>query len=235
MGRPLKIKKSTTIDIGFNNFGNLTASSVGSTSFTSSQFVGVVGGANASIATATFPVVACNANINGLGNTASYIIRQKGATKYLVGSTDTTTAANIVAGSSYLIVTAGTTTFTSIGAPATATVGDIFTANQAGTGTGTVNLVGQCLLANEANIANLTANTMHILFSFDGDEANTAPVARLDNRFVFNYNASNTANTMFSSNFFTTGNTMPKSGAEADTFSNSTGNILTGLITNYQS
>jgi hypothetical protein len=153
----------------------------------------------------------------------------------LVGSVDATDAANIVAQSSYRIVSVGTTSFTSIGAPATATVGDIFTANQAGTGTGTVNLVGQCLLANEANIANLTANTMHILFSFDGDEANTAPVARLDNRFVYNYNASNTANTMFSSNFFTTGNTMPKSGAEADTFSNGTGNILTGLVTNYQS
>jgi hypothetical protein len=114
-------------------------------------------------------------------------------------------------------------------------VGDIFTANQAGTGTGTVNLVGQCLLINEANVANLTANTMHILFSFDGDDANTAPVARLDNRFVYNYNAANTANVQFISNFFNTGNTMPKSGAEADTFSNATGNILTGLVTNYQS
>ena len=31
MGRPLKIKKSTTIDIGFNDFGNLTAANVGST------------------------------------------------------------------------------------------------------------------------------------------------------------------------------------------------------------
>lgn len=235
MGRPLKIKKSTTIDIGFNSFGNLTASSVGSTSFTSSQFVGVVGGANASIATAGFPVVSCDANINGLGNTAAYIIRQKGATKYLVGSTDATAAANIVAGSSYRIVTAGTTSFTSIGAPVTATVGDIFTANAAGTGTGTVNLVGQCLLANEANAAALTANTMSILFSFDGNVSNTTPVARLENRFVFNYNASNTANTMFSSNFFTTGNTLPKSGAEADTFTNNTGNIVTGLVSNFTS
>jgi hypothetical protein len=235
MGRPLKIKKSTTIDIGFNDFGNLTASSVGSTSFTSSQFVGVVGGVNDGIATSAYPVVACRANINGVGQSTAYIVRQKGATKYLVGDTSATTAANIVAGSSYRIVTAGTTSFTSIGAPVTATVGDIFTANRAGTGTGTVNLVGQCLLINEANVANLTANTMHILFSFDGDDANTAPVARLDNRFVYDYNAANTANVQFISNFFNTGNTMPKSGAEADTFSNATGNILTGLVTNYQS
>jgi hypothetical protein len=98
-----------------------------------------------------------------------------------------------------------------------------------------VNLVGQCLLANQANAAALTANTMSILFSFDGNVSNTTPVAKLENRFVFNYNASNTANTMFSSNFFNTGNTMPKSGAEADTFTNTTGNIVTGLVSNYTS
>jgi hypothetical protein len=235
MGRPLKIKKSTTIDIGFNDFGNLTASSVGSTTFTSSQFVGVVGGVNAGTATSAYPVVACRANINGLGDTTAYIIRQKGATKYLVGSQAPTTAANIVAGSSYLIVTAGTTSFTSIGAPVTATVGDIFTANQAGTGTGTVNLVGQCLLANQANAALLTANTMQILFSFDGDYANTAPVAKLENRFVYDYNASNTANVQYLSNFFNTGNTLPLSGADVATATNGTGNIFTGLVTNYQS
>ena len=238
MGRPLKIKKSTTIDIGFNNFGNLTASSVGNTSFTSSQFVGVVGGANTSIATAAYPVVACNANINGVGNTAAYIIRQKGATKYLVGSDVDQFANAITANSSYVITALGTTGvsgFTSIGAPVTANVGDIFTANAAGTGTGTVNLVGQCLLANQANAALLTANTMSITFSYDGNVSNTTPVARLENRFVWDYNASNTANVQYSSNFFNTGNTLPLSGAEAETFSNGTGNILTGLVTNYTS
>ena len=235
MGRPLKIKKSTTIDIGFNNFGNLTASSVGSTSFTSSQFVGVVGGANASIATSAYPVVACNANINGLGNTAAYIIRQKGATKFLVAADIATDAANIVANRSYVIVSAGTTSFTSIGAPVTATVGDIFTANAAGTGTGTVNLVGQCVLANQANAALLTANTMSITFSYDGNVSNTTPAAKLENRFVYSYNSSNTANVQYSSNFFTTGNTMPQSGAEPTTFTNGTGNILTGLVSNYTS
>ena len=234
MGRPLKIKKSTTIDIGFNNFGNLTAPVI-PTGLTSAQFIGVVGGANTGVATATYPVVACDANINGVGNTAAYIIRQKGATKYLVGSTVATDAANIVAQSSYRIVSVGTTSFTSIGAPVTANVGDIFTANAAGTGTGTVNLVGQCLLTNQANAAALTANTMSITFSYDGNVSNTAPVAKLQNRFVWDYNASNTANVQYSSNFFNTGNTLPLSGAEADTFSNGTGNIVTGLVTNYTS
>ena len=197
MGRPLKIKKSTTIDIGFNNFGNLTASSVGSTSFTSSQFVGVVGGANASIATSAYPVVACNANINGLGNTAAYIIRQKGATKFLVAADIATDAANIVANRSYVI--------------------------------------GQCVLANQSNAALLTANTMSITFSYDGNVSNTTPAAKLENRFVYSYNSANTANVQYSSNFFTTGNTMPQSGAEANTFTNGTGNILTGLVSNYNS
>jgi len=81
----------------------------------------------------------------------------------------------------------------------------------------------------------LTANTMSILFSFDGDEANTAPVAKLENRFVYDYNASNTANVQYSSNFFTTGNTLPKSGADVATATNGTGNIFTGLVTNYTS
>jgi hypothetical protein len=234
MGRPLKIKKSTTIDIGFNNFGNLTAPVI-PTGLTSAQFIGVVGGANTGVATATYPVVACDANINGVGNTAAYIIRQKGATKYLVGSTVATDAANIVAQRSYRIVSVGTTAFTSIGAPVTANVGDIFTANAAGTGTGTVNLVGQCLLTNQANAAALTANTMSITFSFDGDTANVTPVAKLDNRFVYNYNSSNTANVQYSSTFFDTGNTTPKSGADVATFTNGTGNITTGLVTNYTS
>ena len=126
-------------------------------------------------------------------------------------------------------------TFTSIGAPVTANVGDIFTANAAGTGTGTVNLVGQCLLINQANAAALTANTMSITFSFDGDTANVTPVAKLDNRFVYDYNASNTANVQYSSTFFDTGNTTPKSGADVATFTNGTGNITTGLVTNYTS
>jgi hypothetical protein len=76
---------------------------------------------------------------------------------------------------------------------------------------------------------------MSITFSFDGNSSNVVPVAKLENRFVYDYNASNTANVQYLSNFFNTGNTMPKSGAEADTFTNTTGNILTGLVTNFTS
>jgi hypothetical protein len=112
---------------------------------------------------------------------------------------------------------------------------DFFTANQAGTGSGTVNLVGQCLLANQANPALLAANTMSITFSYDGNPANVTPVAKLENLYVWNYNSSNTANTQFSSTFFDTGNTTPKSGAEVETFANATGDIVLGLITNYTS
>jgi hypothetical protein len=90
-------------------------------------------------------------------------------------------------------------------------------------------------LINTANAAALTANTMSITFSLDGDPANVTPVAKLENRFVYDYNASNTANVQYSSNFFNTGNTFAKSGADIATFTNGTGNIVTGLVTNYTS
>ena len=45
MGRPLKIKKSTTIDIGFNDFGNVEVPVI-PVGMTSTEFLGVVGGAN---------------------------------------------------------------------------------------------------------------------------------------------------------------------------------------------
>jgi hypothetical protein len=85
MGRPLKIKQSTTTDIGFNAFSTLTDPVI-PTGFTSTDFLGVVGGANTSIATATYPVVACSANINGGGNVSAYIITQKGSSQFLVAN-----------------------------------------------------------------------------------------------------------------------------------------------------
>lgn len=84
MGRPLKIKKSTTKDIGFNSFDQLT-NPVFPVTLTATEFVGVVGGANASIATATYPVVACQVNVDaGTGVEDGYIVRQKGSIQYLV-------------------------------------------------------------------------------------------------------------------------------------------------------
>jgi hypothetical protein len=87
MGRPLKIKKSTTKDIGFNDLGSL-ANPVYPATLNTDQFLGVVGGANASVATSSYPVVKCQVFIAGESTEeAGYIIRQKGTTKYLVYGT----------------------------------------------------------------------------------------------------------------------------------------------------
>ena len=56
MGRPLKIKKSTTKDIGFNSISELTNPVYPST-LNQSQYLGVVGGENTSVATTDYPVV----------------------------------------------------------------------------------------------------------------------------------------------------------------------------------
>jgi len=83
MGRPLKIKKSTTKDIGFNSFGSLT-NPVFSATLTADDFVGVVGGDN-DVASTTYPVVSIQVNVDaGTGVEEGYIVRQKGSTKYLV-------------------------------------------------------------------------------------------------------------------------------------------------------
>jgi hypothetical protein len=84
MGRPLKIKKSTTTDIGFNNLGSLT-NPVYPVTLTASNYFGVVGGANASIATTSYPVISCQVNVDaGTGVENGFIVRQKGSTTYLV-------------------------------------------------------------------------------------------------------------------------------------------------------
>jgi hypothetical protein len=236
MGRPLKIKKSTTIDIGFNDFGNLTAATI-PTGLTSNQFIGVVGGANASIATAAYPVVLIGANVNGVVGNA-YIIRQKGTTKYLVGAQDTVTANVLTPGFSYVITALGTTDWTAIGATTSnPNVGDIFTATAASTdGSGTASDVGVCILTNQGNTAALTSGQMNMLFSYNGNVANVVPVQRLKNKFILDY-----ANTEYAATFFDTGNTTPKSGAEVATWGtngstqNSTGTLTTGEVQNYTS
>ena len=84
MGRPLKIKKTTTKDIGFNSF-NALENPVFPVTLTETNFFGVVGGANASVATSAYPVVACNVNVDaGTGVEAGFIVRQKGSIQYLV-------------------------------------------------------------------------------------------------------------------------------------------------------
>jgi len=83
MGRPLKIKKTTTKDIGFNAWDQLTNPVYGN-DFTASEFLGVVGGAHTGVATATYPVVKCRVKIGANAEADGWIIRQKGNTKYLV-------------------------------------------------------------------------------------------------------------------------------------------------------
>ena len=85
MGRPLKIKKTTTVDIGFNAWDQLT-NPVYNDTFNSDQYLGVVGGndTGGTLATAAYPVVKCRVFITGFSEADGYIIRQKGSTKYLV-------------------------------------------------------------------------------------------------------------------------------------------------------
>lgn len=70
MGRPLKIKESATKDIGFNNPAG-------------GSYYGVVGGTDA-LSTASNPTVKIRVKVGANSEADGYIIRQKGATKYLV-------------------------------------------------------------------------------------------------------------------------------------------------------
>lgn len=97
MGRPLKIKESFTVDIGFNNVGSLT-NPVYPETLATSNYLGVVGGVRAT-ATLGHPVVACIVNVDaGTGVEDGVILRQKGTTKYLVlgDSSGVTAVCNLV-------------------------------------------------------------------------------------------------------------------------------------------
>jgi hypothetical protein len=186
MGRPLKIKKSTTSDIGFNPFSALTNPVYPSdpTTFDGTEYIGVVGGANASVASAAFPVVKCRAFIVGAEDDA-YIITQKGTTKYQVATVTAVNDEDIVAGRAYRILTVGTTNWAAIGASdSNAAVGDVFTATGAGSGTGTVQNVGTCVLANQAD-GSLTLGNMNISLS-QGDST-AQLISKLTNKFALDY------------------------------------------------
>ena len=70
MGRPLKIKESATVDVGFDNP-------------TGGQYYGVVGG-DTDLSTYAHPVTKIRVKITGETEADGFIIRQKGASKYLV-------------------------------------------------------------------------------------------------------------------------------------------------------
>ena len=83
MGRPLKIKKTTSTDIGFNGVSTLTAPVVPVT-LDGTEYFGVTGGSN-TVDSAAYPTLKCRVFVPGAGAEADgWIIRQKGSTKYLV-------------------------------------------------------------------------------------------------------------------------------------------------------
>lgn len=102
MGRPLKIKKTTTKDIGFNSFDELQ-SPVYPVTVSATEFYGVVGGDDSSgtLATATYPTVKIRVKIGSNAEADGSIIRQKGSIKYLVTdgtNTGVCTLANLADG-----------------------------------------------------------------------------------------------------------------------------------------
>jgi hypothetical protein len=226
MGRPLKIKKTTTKDIGFVELGQLE-SPVYPDTLNTDQFIGVVGGANAiggsSVATSAYPVVRVQVHLAtggpGSAEAAGFIITQKGATKYLVADTTSVNDEDLVPGRTYIIATVGTTDWQACGASPRGDIGgvlqyaagDIFTATAVGAGTGTAFEVGICALANEATGA-LSAGNMNIAI-FNGDSTDIL-VSKLTNKFALDYS---TPKVRYLVNFFTDEGTEIKSGTVGQT------------------
>ena len=260
MGRPLKIQKIIStgnpgVDNGYPNFGSLTNPVYNSANtLNSAEFVGVVGGSN-TVDTAAYPTVKCRVFITGIAaEEDGYILRQKGAHKYLVGGTTARTA--LVSGVAYRITTVGDTDWNSYGLYGTAAVGTVFTATGAlaNTGTGRVNAVGVCVLSSEAD-SSLTEGNMNITYSV-GDSTATN-VSKLTNKFLQNFaggatgGAANTGdvwaaadtvdNVAYVANFFTDEGTMAKSGAEVNTWGtngseqNAGGTLDLGIVENFNS
>jgi len=227
MGRPLKIKKTTTKDIGFNSFSSLdTPTAVIPVGMTSSEFLGVVGGGNVNIATSDYPVVAITANVNGQQGSA-HIITQKGQIKYLVSGENSVSAGSFTPGFSYQILSLGTTNWTAIGAGVNPQVGQVFTATGAGSGTGTASDAGQCTLVASGS---LTSGQMNMVFDVNGG---AVYASRLTNKYIWDNN-----NVCYAVNFFVSGETTPvtlASVAVANTtgwFTANTTSIVTGQIVN---
>ena len=166
MGRPLKIKISETVDAGYNNPGDDVANRTPS----GELFFGVVGG-NISTSSNTFPVTTTRVRPTGGSITAEgegFILRQKGASKFLVSRLDASAIdpANAVVGGTVRVVAVGDTDWASMGAgKGTIAVGHIFTveAASAAGSSGTVAECGICTLANEADGA-LSTGSMTVTY-----------------------------------------------------------------------
>ena len=253
MGRALKIQKNNVgsgstvtgdppvtaynqtvlTGAGYPNFGSLTSPATpynSADTLDSTQFVGVVGGSPAtSTPSTTFPEVLAAVNIlladdTNTGAGAGRLIRQKGAHKFLVAYTASTTAdESLIVGQAYQIAVLGTTDWQACGAGSDATVGDVFTAVAVGSGSGEAYPVGQCVLSNTGSP---TAGNMSIEYSV-GDSA-AVYASYITNKWIRdwngmtygNYSNSNDGENIYSSenfyvtNFFTDEGTVTWSGAE---------------------
>jgi len=234
MGRPLKIQKTSTgsgndgasvgVDLGFPNFGSLTAPVVNTAdTLSATEYLGVVGGAAPTDApTTTNPRIDVTVNIaapsgSGIGSATGYIIRQKGSHKYLVGDTTGVTGGAFVVGQAYQITAVGTTNWTAAGAPGNFGVGTIFTATTVGDGNGTANSVGVCVLDDDTTPA---AGLMAITFTIGDSTATT--ISKLTNKFLLDFTGGSTyaatsviGDKRFAANFFTDEGTVIKSGTTA--------------------
>jgi hypothetical protein len=235
MGRPLKIQKfspnsgvgspgaGVAVDQGFPNFGSLTAPVLNSdATLTDSQFLGVVGGAPSAATSSTYPRVQVDVNIvlasgAAAGAATGYILRQKGAHKYLVA--DATARTAVVAGNAYRVTVVGDTDWAAAGVKGTATVGTIFTATAAiaNTGTGRVHLVGVCVLSNAASP---TAGNMSVAYT--DDLSSEFYLSKLTNKFLLDWQGGSdytaesvVADKRFATNFFSDDGTVIKSGTTA--------------------
>ena len=247
MGRPLKIQKSSTgsgnggaavgVDLGFPNFGSLTAPVFNSPiqTFDSAQYLGVVGGASPTdTPSATNPRIDVIVNIanpsgTGIGVAAGYIIRQKGSHKYLVGDATGVNDGSFVVGQAYQISTVGTTTnWTAAGAPTNFGLGTIFTATSVGgSGNGAAFSVGVCVLADDTTPA---VGLMAITFTVTDSTATT--ISKLTNKFLLDWTGGSDyaatsviADKRYATNFFTDEGTVIKSGT---TGTGNTGTVAAG-------
>lgn len=244
------------VDQAYPQFSQLTDPVFPST-LTSANFFGVVGGSSSTATTSTFPIVKVEVNIANSfsGQTAGVILRQKGSHKYLVATTASIDPADAVVGVALRITEVGNTEWQSMGAPVGATVGTIFTpvvASSPST-TGTAQEVGVCVLTSDLTPS---AGLMSISIAVGGDSTEVA-VSKLTNKFVQDWanfqNVNGTALTSYASggdnagevlysgedsyvaNFFTDEATTLKSGADAATFSNGTGEMDLAQVEKYTS
>ena len=237
MGRPLKIQKlstgsgnsgaSVSVDLGYPDFGSLTAPVFNSPvqTLNNNQYLGVVGGATPTdTPTTTNPRIDVTVNIaapsgSGIGVAQGYIIRQKGAHKYLVGDVTGVTGGAFVVGQAYQIVTVGSTNWTAAGAGANFGIGTIFTATTVGDGNGTANSVGVCVLDNDVTPA---AGLMAITFT--QTDSTATPLSKLTNKFLLDWTGGSTYeadqvinDVRIVANFFTDEGTVIKSGTAQTT------------------